>query len=349
MQIKKHPRSCYTIYRMIRHITFLVLLLGWASAASAEQITVATYNIELFSHHFLARHLSETRPTVLPKTPEVQALLEAERKHEEEDNWEISQVILDPKFNPDLLVIQEGPTQTDLDYFNHRWLKDAYSTVIVFETNSTFDQNLCLLLKPGFKVIARKDQYFKEPDSVPNERGERLFARGPAFVLVESPSGYRFWVGTNHLKSKSDNSVEVTQWRNREAIRTHAIIKEIEKAGPNDLLFLGDMNDELGIQMYELQGGGDTISNLIGPPQDGIILATQALAEAGKISYFGYAREDHRSLIDHIFLTSGMKDQIDEVNVFQNSFTAVASDHCPVMIRFHADPVPAIPTTTRNN
>jgi len=196
-----------------------------------------------------------------------------------------------------------------------------------------------MLLKPGFKIVQRKDQYFKELDTIPNDRGNRLFARGPVFVLLEAPSGYRFWVGTNHQKSKSDNSLEVTQWRNREAIRTHKIIKEIEKIGPSDVVFLGDMNDELGIQAYELAGGGDAIANLVGPASDGIFLATRGLAEAGRISYFGYSRTEYRSLIDHIFVTRDMKERIEDVQVFQNSFTAVASDHCPVTMRFRADVV----------
>jgi endonuclease/exonuclease/phosphatase family metal-dependent hydrolase len=314
----------------------MLLVLMIAPWLPAQQITVATYNIEHFAGHFLARRIATTRPSVA-KNPEAQDLMESERRHEDEDNWETAEVILDPRFSPDILAIQEGCSQADLEYFNHRWLRDSYSTVIVFDSNTDREQTIGMMIRPGFKVVDRKDQYYREPDPVPNERGNRLFARGPAFLLVEAPSGYRFWIGTNHQKSKADNSVEVTQWRNREALRTHQIIKEIEKSGPSDVIFLGDMNDEAGIQMYELQGGGDVISNLVGPVTDGIFLATSKLAEAGKISYFGYSRTDHRSLIDHIFVTSSFKDQIEDVQVFQNGFTAVSSDHCPVMMRFLAD------------
>jgi endonuclease/exonuclease/phosphatase family metal-dependent hydrolase len=100
---------------------------------------------------------------------------------------------------------------------------------------------------------------------------------------------------------------------------------------------MGDMNDELGIQSFELAGGGDSIANLVGPPQDGFVLETRPLAEAGRISYFGYSRSDYRSLIDHVIVTKTMKDQVRDVQVFQNNFTAVASDHCPVMMKFVAD------------
>jgi hypothetical protein len=49
--------------------------------------------------------------------------------------------------------------------------------------------------------------------------------------------------------------VEDSKWRNREATRTHEIIKEIEKAGPSDVMLLGDMNDELGMDESEKVAG----------------------------------------------------------------------------------------------
>ncbi|HEY7088201.1 MAG TPA: endonuclease/exonuclease/phosphatase family protein [Tepidisphaeraceae bacterium] len=317
----------------------IALLTQLIPAARAEDITVATYNVENFRQHFLAHKLSTSRPSWLPRNdPQATEMLDELRSANDKDNWEVSQVILDPKFFPDVLVIQEGCNESDLKFFANRWLQNKYETVMVFPTNTEREQNLEMLVKPGFKVLDRKDQYFKEPDSEMNERGNKLFARGPAFVLIQSPGGYKFWVGTNHQKSKSGNSVDVTKWRNREAKRTHQIIKELEKQGPDDVIFLGDMNDELGIQQYELEGGGDVITNLIGAPEDGITLATKPLADAGQNSYGGYWRTDHRSFIDHVFVTSGMKNQIQKVEVFHNDFTNEASDHFPVLVHLKADP-----------
>ena len=125
--------------------------------------------------------------------------------------------------------------QEELEAFNKKWLKGAYETAIVFPGNSGRGQTLGMLAKPGFKIVDRKDQYHLEPDTGKNARGERLFARGPAFVLIESPSGYRFWVGVTHQKSKSDNSVDVTQWRNREATRAALV------AGQRGLPALADV------------------------------------------------------------------------------------------------------------
>jgi exonuclease III len=322
----------------MKRLGIVILLL--AATTRAEDLTIGTYNIENFRQHFLAHRLSTSRPSWIPRgNPEVTELLDELRAANDEDNWEVAQVILDPKFFPDVLVIQEGCAQSDLEYFNKTWLKNAYETVIVFPSNTEREQYLEMLVKPGFKVVERKTDYYKEPDSEKNERGDRLFARGPSFVLIQAPSGYRFWVGTNHQKSKSGNNVDITKWRNREAKRTHDIIKEIEKYGPDDVIFLGDMNDELGIQEFELEGGGDVITNLVGKPEDGITLATKSLADSGQISYGGYWRGEHRSFIDHVFITAGLKNQIDKVEVFHNDYTQEASDHFPVIVRFKADPM----------
>jgi endonuclease/exonuclease/phosphatase family metal-dependent hydrolase len=326
-------------------LIIIVSLLLLAPFGWAEEIVIGTWNIENFREHFSAHRLTTNRPSWLPKNDEAKALLDQIRLSNDEDNWEVSQVITDRNFSPDVLVIQEGCGQSDLEYFAKRWLRDAYATVVVFPTNTDRDQNLGLLMKPGFKIIERKDQYHKETDVVPNDRGNKLFARGPAFVLVESPGGYRFWVGTTHHKSKSGNNAEVTRWRNREAVRAHHIIKELEKTGPDDVMYLGDVNDELGIQQFEAEGGGDTVANILGPESAGLHLATRQLAESGQFSFWGYWRPDYRSFIDHVIVTKAMKDQIKEVKLFQNRFTPVASDHVPVMVRIQSDPVTASPTT----
>src|SRR5439155_13874166 len=203
----------------------------------AEEITLATYNVELFDHHFMAHHAS-TQP--IAKDPAAKEILEELRKKNDEDNWETAQVILDPKFNPDILVVEEACDQDDLRFFNRRWLNDAYETAITFPTNTDRHQNLDLLMKKDFKILERRDQYYLEPDPAGgNVRGNRLFARGPAFVKVQTPGGYVLWVGVTHMKSKNYGAdaastgseadvrkrrVEITQWRNREAVRTHQII-----------------------------------------------------------------------------------------------------------------------------
>ncbi len=304
--------------------------------AVPETIRVATWNIENWNDHFEANRL---RSTTAPALEEDVELREGERYQNDEDNWEISQVILDPAFSPDILVFQEGCSQDDLDYFNERWLQDAYETAIIFPGNSTRVQTLGILIKPGFTIVENADQYFQEPD--PNDLNpgsDLLFARGPAFVLIEAPGGYRFWVGTTHQKSKSGNSVEATQWRAGEAAATHAIMQELRNQGPLDVILLGDMNDEAGIQEFEAEAGGDVMATLVGPPAAGLLLATKDLADQGAISFTGYWNPRYRSFIDHIVMTQETADQVRTVGVYDTPWARVASDHLPVYVDIVPDP-----------
>jgi hypothetical protein len=325
-----------------RHLfIFSFALLLAPVATRAQDIKIATWNIGNFHQHFA--------PTSQPIQD--RELARWVREHGERDNWVAAQVIKDPAFNADVLVICECCEQDELDRFNKNkeWgLGGAYETVVVFPTNSERHQQLGLMLKPGFKIVERRDKYFEEKDPAgQNERGDRLFARGPAFALVRSPSGYQFWVGVTHQKSKGGggNNVEQTKWRNREAKRTHEIVKELESLGPakgnGDVVLLGDMNDELGFQEYEQEAGGDTTATLVGPPADGLTLVTKPLIDAGKISFGGYYSSRYRSFIDQIVVTKEMKDQVKDVQVFQTPVSSIASDHYPVYVVITADPATA--------
>jgi endonuclease/exonuclease/phosphatase family metal-dependent hydrolase len=320
-------------------ITFLCALTPLARAQ--ETFTVATWNIENFNGHFLAFHLTKAK-TKAPfdlNSEDGKELLFQLRAANDKANWETAQVILDDKFNPDVLVIEECCSQEDLEFFNKRWLRNTYETVIVFPTNTDRNQHLGLLAKKGFKVVEKKDQYYQEKDSTQNERGDKLFARGPAFAKIQTPSGYQCWVGVNHQKSKAKNSADATAWRNREAKRTHDIILDLSKTGPDDVIFLGDMNDTLGLDEYEDKAGGDTITNLVGPEQDGLFLATRKLADEKAISYHGRWKEDYRSMIDHVLMTRQMKEQLQDIHILNLPFAQAASDHYPVVAKIKSDPV----------
>ena len=359
--------------RIVTSLTVVLLLCAALATptARAEEIKVATYNVEVWADSFKA-HAASTQP--IAKDPAGAELLRILARENNEDNWEVAQMILDKNFDPDILMIQEGPDQADLRYFNRRWMNEAYETVQVLPSNTDRHQNLCVLMKKGFKILARKDQYHNEPDpSGANARGARLFARGPVFLLVQTPGGKKFWLGTTHQKSKNpgtsttqqpgvagagagaagagggqrpnENSPEVfakrvedTKWRNREAARTHQIIKEIEKSGPSDVILMGDMNDAVGMDDTEQQAGADAIATLIGPPADGLILATQPLVDAKKISFHNYDDTRHRELIDHVVITKSMQPRIIEVKVLDDlPFARVASDHFPVMVKLRTD------------
>lgn len=315
------------------------------SPSLADTISVGSYNVEHWNDNFAGFHLSAatrraaSQPNAAKPDEKMNDMIQEERWQNDEDHWEVARVILDANFNPDILVIQEGAGQKDLEYFNKRWLNDAYATVVQFPSNSDRSQHLNMLLKPGFKIVEQRDAYRNEQDSVPNERGGKLFARGPVFALIETPTGYKFWVGVTHQKSKSGNNLDVTKWRNRESVRTHEIMKEIAREGSDDVILLGDMNDDLGMDKFESDpaSGGDALANLVGPKEDNFILVTQPLVDAGAISFGGYWHPDYRSLIDHAVATPGLKDQIVDVKIIQSDIATVASDHYPLLVKVRAE------------
>ncbi len=56
-------------------------------------------------------------------------------------------MILDPKFDPDIIVMEECCEQSDLVFFNEKWLEKHYETVIVFPSNTDRHQNVALMAK----------------------------------------------------------------------------------------------------------------------------------------------------------------------------------------------------------
>jgi hypothetical protein len=363
----------------------------FAPRAVAEEFSVASYNIENFDTNFSAFHQKQAARKHPIDDPQAKAAQEdairAEDEQNQEDQWEISETILDPAFFPDIIMIQEGCLQSDLEYFNKRWLKSSYETVLVLPTNlhPGRPQTLAVMMKPGFKILEKRDQYYLEQDTVPNSRGNRLFARGPSFLKVQTPGGYVFWVGNTHQKSKGvrlppadapaatqpvadeadtqptdtdpaprDDAEsrqelrarmeqEANAWRIRESVRTHQILKEIQATGPTDVMLVGDMNDDVGLDKNEQILGKDGIMELVGPPEDKFHLATQPLVEAKINSYGGYWRPRYRSLIDHAVISDSMKENVTSVSIFKGSLSAVASDHFPLLIKVKSDDTPPTP------
>jgi endonuclease/exonuclease/phosphatase family metal-dependent hydrolase len=299
-------------------------------AAAGQTVRIMTYNVENFRQNFLAFQVNKTTQPNWP--PAALELIARERREDDEENWEVARTITD--VSPDIWLLQEGCDKSDLEYFNREFLKGYFETVHVFKTNTDRVQNTAILLKPGFKVLEYKEDYHDEPDTGDvNPLFDKLFARGPGFALVQAPDGSKFWVGTNHAKSKAgDNGVPVTQWRNAEAVRTNQIINELRKAGPKEVFFLGDMNDELGMDQYEKEVGASAIELIGGKGDTALEILTKPLVDRGEISYGGYRRGDHRSFIDHAFATPEAAKWVQSVYVFRGDLADVASDHFPVVV-----------------
>lgn len=336
-----------------------------APASTAPEIRVVTYNVENFRFLFDGSKLTDSRnaPTTQPTSAQPTAqesvqrdILSRERRDDDEECWEVASVILHPDVNPDILMVQESAAQAELEAFNTRWLNSAYATVIQFPTNTNAlrGQHLSMFLKPGYKVLEQV-HLFEDKDPTadgmvpdrattpavdvgadPDSRGGRLFARGPTFVLVEAPSGYKLWIGNTHQKAKAGNSVEVTKWRNREAARTLEVMKSLRARGTKDVLLVGDFNDSLGVQQFEAEGHGDTIGNMAADPA--FVLLTKSIAETPNAKTFGGYWRRSGGVIDHALATSDLAPRFLSAHVFDQGLAPVASDHFPVVIRLNAKP-----------
>jgi endonuclease/exonuclease/phosphatase family metal-dependent hydrolase len=295
---------------------------------------IVSYNIENWRYSFLAH---KVWPTSQPTWSEdLLDLVQRERREDDEENWEVARTILHADVKPDIMVIQEACDQRDLNFFNTQFLRGYFETVHIFPSNTNRGQNIGILMRPGYKVLEYRENFKDIPDTNDaNPESDKLFARGPAFVKVEGPSGAIFWVGTNHAKSKSGNSVEATRWRNAEAVATHKIINDLRKEGPNVVIFLGDLNDELGIQEFEKEAGGSAIELLAGTGPDALKVVTKQLADAGKLSYHGGRSSRFESFIDHAVLTPEAAAKLKDVRVFTGDLADVASDHYPVILEMN--------------
>jgi endonuclease/exonuclease/phosphatase family metal-dependent hydrolase len=309
------------------------LTLGSHALADAERVRISSFNVENWRQNFLAFNLQRRVQENPTWPPEFIDMLARERREDDEENWEVALTLQHPRHNPDIVLFQEGPDERDLVYFNREFLGDAYSLVKVFPSNTNRGQTIGILMKPGFKALEVRDQYHLEPDvNDVNPETDRLFARGPAFVLVESPAGNRFWVGTTHMKSKGGNTIEATRWRNGEAVRTNQIINELRSHHTPLIIFGGDFNDELGVQEFEAEGGGSSVENLVGTGDSQLVLATESLVKDGAITFHGQRRQSRLSFIDHFVLTPEAAEKLRATWVFTEMPAVLASDHFPVVV-----------------
>ncbi|HQY88152.1 MAG TPA: hypothetical protein PK402_05810 [Tepidisphaeraceae bacterium] len=311
-------------------------------AQAGEQVRIVSYNIENWRENFQAAKLKKMAATQPSWPQEFLDLIQRELKEDDIENWEVARTVLHPEVNADILLIQEGCNQTDLNQFNLRFLQSSYDYVHTFPTNTGRDQHVGIMVKKGFKVLEVREDYYNlpKPEGVVT-RGDKLFARGPGFVLIETPSGHKFWVGTNHQKSKAlsegETDIEVAQWRLAEAKMTNQIINELKKEGPAEVYFAGDMNDELGLQKFEEEAGGSAIEAIGGQGENALTILTQKLSDEGVISFTGYRSSRYRSMIDHAFATPEGLKHVEKVFVFDGDLAEVASDHLPVVVQLKFD------------
>ncbi|MEM6313631.1 MAG: endonuclease/exonuclease/phosphatase family protein [Planctomycetota bacterium] len=308
------------------HVLIALALLLQPTTAPAEttDVRVVSYNIENFAQNFTAYALDKKYRQNDAVPEDLKNFIRYERRADREENYEVAEVIKAMK--PDILAVQESAKLEDLAYFNEEFLDNYFGTIQQMPTNTTRDQHLTIMLRPGFEVVDIVTLYEVPDVNDYNDRGDRLFARGAGFVLIKTPEGRQFWVGNTHQKSKGGNSVRTTRWRNLEATTTRD--KAIELAASAPVLLVGDMNDTLGVGEFEAEGGGDVMTNL----SAGLTLLTRKLSDEGVETFKGYGGSRYGGFIDHALATENMLPFVKHVEVFTGSLTDTASDHLPVVV-----------------
>jgi exonuclease III len=308
-------------------------------ATQTEQVRIGSWNIE----HFMKMFDQDRMP--------LRAQEQSELWRDEEDQYEVARVIKDTSFAPDILVIEECCDEAMLKLFNRKWLPGIYPYIKVF-TSNTDGQFLGIMAKAGFEPQQVKEYYLdKDPlqdkritndkEELNSSEGEnRLFCRGPGFVLFKTSKGNQVWVGTTHSKSKSGNSKAVTEWRIRELERTRQICGELIKAGPSKrLVLLGDFNDDFGMDNYEKGLGIDAVETMLKGtlPEEKLVCLDEAIwkSDPTAASYHCEIKPKRfRSFLDHAFASPELAASVKSTVLIQESIAYVASDHLPILCIF---------------
>lgn len=307
------------------------------AAGQGEKVRIATWNVEHFMKMFDQLQLPERSRN------------QTEQFRDEEDLFEVSQVLKLGELNADILCIQEGPRQDMLELFNRRWMDGEYEFVRQFEGNRP-GQWLGILARHGFECLeireyADMEDPVKDPKVMGTKehegisRGNLLFPRGPVFVKFRTPGGTKIWVGCTHVKSKYNNSEAVTRWRIREMEGTRRIAGELAVATDTGFVaVLGDFNDDFGMDYHERKIGQDAVGVMISGKGDEMLASItkpMALANPQLATYHCMIKPPkYRSFIDHIFVTPALYGYYTHATVITEPIAYVASDHLPVVAEF---------------
>lgn len=303
---------------------------GGPHTGTVETVRVATWNVEHFMKLFDQARMPERSRD------------RTELFGDDEDLFEIAATWKLPRFDADIVGLQEAPTEAMLKKFNAERLDGQYAYVRSFTGNAP-GQQIALLARKGFDVLEVRDRYHLEADPVedPNLRsmkrglgGNRLFSRGPVFVKFRTPAKRILWVGVTHAKSKFGDSPAVVKWRIRELARTRQIAQEILAEDPNaNVVVMGDFNDSFGKDRNEETVGRDALAEMLAGPADRRLTAlTRPLAESGQASYHCRIKPAYlRSMLDHVFLSGALAPQAARCYLIDAPIAAVASDHLPVV------------------
>jgi endonuclease/exonuclease/phosphatase family metal-dependent hydrolase len=297
-------------------LSILTLVVRLPAAQAPLTFTVASYNIENYLHIQTGSRPPKSEPSKAAVRQTIHTL------------------------NADVLALQEIGTTNALLELRASLAAEGllYSH---WEHVSGFDTNIHLAVLSRYPIIARRHHT--------NESfllyGRRFHVRR-AFVEIDIRvhERYQFSLINAHLKSRLQSGLaNQADLREQEALRLRRIIDTRLAADPHlNLVVLGDLNDHPDSPPLRIIRGRGSRQGLVDtrpaePNGDDQPAPNPRLAPRRITWTSYYSREDSYSRVDYIFLSPGMAREWDPTGTFVLAMPnwGVASDHRPVIARFH--------------
>jgi endonuclease/exonuclease/phosphatase family metal-dependent hydrolase len=297
--------------------SILVLVTQLPAAQAPHSFTIASYNVENYLHVQTGSRQPKSEQSRSAIRKSIHAL------------------------NADVLAIQEiGTTNALLELRTS--LRTEGLDYPHWEHVCGFDTNIHIAILSRYPIIARR-HHTNESFLLYGRRFRvrRAFAE----VDVRVHDRYQFTLINAHLKSRLETgSASQSDLREQEALRLRRIIDARLQARPNlNLIVLGDLNDHTDSNPLRIIRGRGTRQGLIDTRPAELngddLHVPNARLTPRRITWTSYySREDSYSRVDYILISPAMAREWDPAGTFVLAIPnwGVASDHRPIIARFHA-------------
>jgi endonuclease/exonuclease/phosphatase family metal-dependent hydrolase len=287
------------------------------AAEAPISFTVASYNVENYLHVQTGTRPPKSEPSKSAVRQAIHAL------------------------NADVLALQEmGATNALLELRDTLRAEGLEYPHWVHVTG--FDTNIHLAILSRFPISAQR-HHTNESFLLYGRRFRvrRAFAE----VDIRVHDRYQFTLINAHLKSRLETgSASQADLREQEAMRLRRIIDARLQANPRlNLIVVGDLNDHPDSSPLRLVRGRGARQGLIDtrpaePNGDDYLLPNTRITPRRITWTSHYGKEDSYGRVDYILLSPAMAREWDPAGTFVLAFPnwGLASDHRPVIARFHA-------------
>ena len=282
------------------------LLIGSASSASAETLTIATYNVENYGP---ANRVTETG--FHPDYPKP-----------EREKTALRAVIRG--VNADVLVLEEMGAAPYLEELRRDLRADGCDyPYFALAIAADADRHVALLSRRPLLASSTLELSFSYLNGVQRVK------RGVLEAVVATSTGPLTIFGV-HLKSRlterpDDPEAAIRRAAEASAVRD-AVLKRFPQPAEAKFVILGDCNDtKISKALVHLQHRGHTAIATLLPAIDG----------KGETWTYSYRREDSYARIDHVLVSAALISAVQDntARIYDGEGVDVASDHRPVYVR----------------